>query len=339
MSSIPHRLRPARALFRLGAFAGGALLLLLGAAAASAQDPDDADANSAKMEKIGTTYRLTEPGLKRYTAAMRELAALARSNPALAEGRDTVAAKAAMRAAFSRVGYSEDEMEKFIMALAYAQLTALGAQMSGEGARDLEKAPAVVRANVAFLKTHETALKQLEAEMKAMMPAKDREAAESAGQLKVTGALRGELTSEIELQVTGGRHAGHHTAKVSSAGCSQGMALGHEGAWGNQYSINTEDRTKFSSLQLVVPDAEAAAAGTDRFLLMVTFGPLVSLTGPGGTNYKVETSDDEKAEGRGTVKVDDTGEGATIRFDAKTKDGVGLKGTIKCYSVMRVVKP
>jgi hypothetical protein len=81
-----------------------------------------------------------------------------------------------------------------------------------------------------------------------------------------------------------------------------------------------------------VPDAEAAASGTESFSLMVSFGSLL-----GGTHYTVQAADEGRAEGQGTVKIDDSGAGATVTFDAKTKDGVGLKGTIKCHSVMRMV--
>jgi hypothetical protein len=62
----------------------------------------------------------------------------------------------------------------------------------------------------------------------------------------------------------------------------------------------------------------------------VSFGSLL-----GGTHYKVEPGRGRRAEGRGTLKIDDSGTGATVTFDGTTKDGVGLKGTIRCHTVMR----
>jgi hypothetical protein len=187
---------------------------------------------------------------------------------------------------------------------------------------------------VAFLKTHEGALKALGDEMKTLQAIQEGKTeataeAESSSEMKVTGALKGGLNSEIELEVTGGRHAGRYTAKVSEGGCSYGLTK--KGAWGNQYSIDTKDPKAFSSLQLVVRDAEAAASGTDQFMLLVSFGSLL-----GGTHYKVETAD-SRNDGSGAVKLNDSGAGATVSFDGKTKDGVGLKGTIRCHSVMRLI--
>jgi hypothetical protein len=321
---IPSRIR--------GALAAGALLLILDPTRAASQEPED---DEAKAERIASTYRLTEPMLKKYAAAMRELVAVARKNPAIVatDESDEKKAHPQVRAIFARVGLTEDEAEKFAIAVAYAQMGSLGASMSGEAARELQQAPPVLRANVAFLKTHDAALKALGTDMKALQAIQEGKTeaaveAESGPGFRVTGAIRAGVTSEIELEVIGGRHAGRYTAKVSEGGCSYGMTK--PGAWGNQYSIDTKDAPRFSSLQLIVSDAKAAAAGTNDFMMMVSFGSLL-----GGTHYKVEPGGGRRTEGSGTVAVEDSGAGATVPFDAKTKDGVGLKGRIKCYSVMR----
>ena len=319
-----------RARAQLVLLAVAALVALLGARPAAAQDPDE----EARMERIASTYRLTEAGLRKYTAAMRELGELARSQPSILKSGDTTrpALHPAVRAALARAGLSWDEFEKFGVALAYAHMANLGASMSGGAARDLEKAPPVARANVAFVKSHEAELKALMTEASAMEPGAGGEK-ERASELKVTGSMRAGVNSEIELDVIGGARAGHYTANVTEGGCSSGLVK--SGAWGNQYSITTQDPKKFSSLQLIVPDAEAAASGTTEFLMTVTFGPLLAAS---GTNYEIDTRREStsRGQGQGTLELEDSGAGATVTFDAKTKEGVGLKGTIKCYTVMRV---
>ncbi len=322
-----------RTLSHLRALGAAAMALVLFAAMpAAAQEPED---DEARAEKIAATYRLTEPVLKKYVAAMRDLVALARKNPAVVatdEG-DEKKVHPQVRAVFTRAGLTEDEVEKFGIAMAHAAMSNWGASMSGEGARELEQASPVLRANAAFLKTHEAALKALGADMKALQAIQEGKTeaaveAETGPGMRVTGAMRAGVNSEIELEVTGGPRAGRYTAKVSEGGCSYGMIK--KGAWGNQYSIATKDATKFSSLQLIVADAGAAAGGTEEFMLMVSFGSLL-----GGTHYKVEPGGGRRAEGRGTLKLDDSGAGATVTFDATTKEGVTLKGTIRCHSVLR----
>lgn len=144
-----------------------------------------------------------------------------------------------------------------------------------------------------------------------------------------TPGEEGAVNSEITLEVTGGPHAGRYTAQVTEGGCSYGFA--EKGAWGNQYSVDTQDAKKFSSLQLIVPDSKSAAGGTGRFLMTVSFGPLFS----GGTSYEISTRKPGEAKGSGTVKVDDRGGSGTVSFDGKTADGIGLKGTIECHTLMR----
>lgn len=331
---ISFLIRGARRSTYFYALTAGALLLSIDSTGAAAQEPEDED---AKNERIASTYRLTEPVLKKYTAAMREMRALARKNPAVLptdENDEKKKLHPEVRAIFARAGLTEEEVEKFGIAVAYAGMASMGASMSGESARELEKTTPIFRANVAFLKTHETALKVLGEEMKALEAIQEGKSEtsvepQSSTEMKVTGALKGGLNSEIDLEVTGGRHAGRYTAKVSEGGCSYGLTT--KGAWGNQYSVNTSDPKKFSSLQLIVPNADAAAGGTEEFMLMVSFGSLL-----GGTHYKVETSG-RRTDGSGTVKLNDSGAGATIAFEGKTKDGVGLKGTIRCHSVMRLI--
>lgn len=144
-------------------------------------------------------------------------------------------------------------------------------------------------------------------------------------------ASSGGSMGKIHLEVSGGANAGTYDVEMKDAGCSYGLA--GEKAWGNQYSIDTKDPKAFSSLQLVVPDAKAAANGTSTFQMTAQFGPLF---GEGGHSYDVNTRTDVgKKGGSGTVTVQDQGKTGKVTFDAKTADGVGLKGTIDCQSVTR----
>jgi hypothetical protein len=67
--------------------------------------------------------------------------------------------------------------------------------------------------------------------------------------------------------------------------------------------------------------------------MTVQFGPLF---GSGGHSYDVNTRPESSNKGgSGTVTVQDQGSTGKVTFDAKSKDGVGLKGTIDCQDVMR----
>ncbi len=136
-----------------------------------------------------------------------------------------------------------------------------------------------------------------------------------------------EPTETIHVVITGGPHAGTYDGTTDRGGCSAGMT--GKGSWGNQYSLVRENNPKLlNSLQLIVPDAKAAAAGTDDFYLNVAFGRITARV----AEYKVET---EKESGSGTVTVHDKGATAVVNFDATTAAGVHLQGTIDCKSVMR----
>jgi len=136
-----------------------------------------------------------------------------------------------------------------------------------------------------------------------------------------------DVKETIHVVITGGAHAGTYDGSTDRGGCSAGMT-GH-GSFGNQYSLSKENNPKvLNSVQLIVPDAKAAASGTHNFFLNVAFGRIFKRD----AEYKVET---EKKMGTGTVTVHDKGSTAVINFDAKTADGVHLVGTIDCKSVTR----
>ncbi len=160
------------------------------------------------------------------------------------------------------------------------------------------------------------------------------EAGESAVQ---TPKGSGGTATTIHLVVDGGPHAGTYDAKSDNITCSYGYA--GKGSWGNQYSVTGKPANEFSSLQLIVPDTKDAADGTDKFLLTVGFGELMQ---PSWSEHTINTgaslggvSENVKKEGSGTITVDDKGKTGKVSFKGKTKDNVGLEGTIDCHQLMR----
>ena len=157
------------------------------------------------------------------------------------------------------------------------------------------------------------------------------DAKDTTGAAVANAAPEGASKGTIHLEVIGGPNAGSYDVDMPGTGCSYGLA--GPTAWGNQYSIDTEDAKAFSSLQLIVPDTKAAAGGTSNFQMTAQFGPLF---GGDGASYDVNTRPDApKKSGSGTVTVDDKGSTGRVTFDAKTDAGVELKGTIDCKSVVR----
>ena len=136
-----------------------------------------------------------------------------------------------------------------------------------------------------------------------------------------------QVKETIHVVITGGANAGTYDGSTDRGGCSAGLT--GKGSWGNQYSLVKENNPKvLNSIQLIVPDAKAAAKGTHAFFLHVAFGRITARV----AESKVET---EKKSGHGTVTVDDKGSTAIVTFDATTAAGVHLQGTIDCKSVQR----
>jgi hypothetical protein len=153
--------------------------------------------------------------------------------------------------------------------------------------------------------------------------------AASAGSL-ADSAAPAPVKGKVHIEVGSGPLAGTYDATMTDGGCSYGLT--GPGAWGNQYSVDKKDPKAFTSLQLIVPDTKAAAAGTTVFHLTAGFGPLF---GSGATSYDINTTPQGTQGGSGKVTVDDKGTTGKVTFDVKSANGVALKGTIDCNSVMR----
>lgn len=166
---------------------------------------------------------------------------------------------------------------------------------------------------------------------------KASDSAGGEGPPSVQASTGGGTATTIHLVVAGGPHGGTYDAKSSDITCSYGLA--GEGVWGNQYSVTGKKPNEFSSLQLIAPQAKAAAGGTDTFLLTVGFGELGK---PGYTEHTINTGvsltgkpDDSMREGSGTITVEDKGKAGKVTFKGKAKDNVALEGTLDCHQMMR----
>ena len=131
----------------------------------------------------------------------------------------------------------------------------------------------------------------------------------------------------VHVVIANGPNAGTYDGETDRGGCSAGLS--GPGSFGNQFSLPKEkDPKKFNSLQLIVPNAKAAAAGTHDFELHVGFGPLMNRS----AQYDVDSA---KKKGSGTLTLADHGATANVTFDATTAAGVKIHGTIDCKSVVR----
>lgn len=133
----------------------------------------------------------------------------------------------------------------------------------------------------------------------------------------------GAVAASVELMITGGEFAGSYSGSVPDGGCSRG-ATG-ENTFGLQYST-ADETVDFSSVQLIVNDAAAAAGGTDNFMTTVTMGSLAA-----GNNLDINPPE---GQGSGTVTVNDQGGTATIQIEGETADGIGIQVSVTCNSVL-----
>ena len=129
-------------------------------------------------------------------------------------------------------------------------------------------------------------------------------------------------TASITLTLTGGPHDGTHEAEAPDAGCSRNSV--GDNTFGLQYS--TGETAGFTSHQLVIRDAAAAASGSDDFSTDVFIDDAVY-----GIDSGAGVMNDPS--GTGTVTLDDRGDTATITIEGETAEGIGFSAEIECHSV------
>ena len=76
------------------------------------------------------------------------------------------------------------------------------------------------------------------------------------------------IKETVHVVIANGPNAGTYDGQTDRGGCSAGLT--GPGSFGNQFSLPKEkDPKKFNSVQLIVPNAKAAATGTHDFELHV----------------------------------------------------------------------
>ncbi len=159
--------------------------------------------------------------------------------------------------------------------------------------------------------------------------AKGQEAPSSAGGGAVSPSA-GLGGGRMHLEILGGAHAGSFNGDMEAGGCMTGSA--GPGSWHLLYGGgDPNDPKSLNSVTLDVPDPKAAGGGATPFALQVFFG-----SGDNTTGAVVNTlASGRGGLGKGTVKVDDRGQTATVTFDATAADGVRLQGTFDCRSILQ----
>lgn len=132
----------------------------------------------------------------------------------------------------------------------------------------------------------------------------------------------------MHVVLTGGKDPGTYDAFSSGRTCSVGT--NEVDVWASQF---TDDSTSkgLSTLQITIPGAAKAKAGTSEFNVGLVIGNFMQ-----GNDYSIETRLTVKpSRGTGTAKVEDDGSTATITVKGTTSTGVGIDATVKCNQVAR----
>lgn len=132
----------------------------------------------------------------------------------------------------------------------------------------------------------------------------------------------------MQVVLTGGKDPGTYNASSTGRTCSVGT--NELDVWASQFTDDTTS-TGLSTLQVTIPEAAKAKAGTNEFNVGIVIGNFMQ-----GNDYSIETRPTVKpSRGTGTVKVDDDGTTATITIKGTTATGVGIDATVKCIKVAR----
>lgn len=141
--------------------------------------------------------------------------------------------------------------------------------------------------------------------------------------LTVAGGEGEFARTEVELTLVGGDDAGDYEGETDEGGCSRNPFGDENGpTFGLQYSTS-EAGIVFSSFQLVIEDADAAADGTDQFFATITVNR---------NDYSLDPAD---GDGTGEVQLDDSGgDDAVIELSGETADGVIIQATVTCNFIL-----
>jgi hypothetical protein len=135
-------------------------------------------------------------------------------------------------------------------------------------------------------------------------------------------AASGGSTTRMRVVLGGsGPDAGTSEAEASGTTCSVGL-VGDGKGFGNQFTAEDLEAQGLTSLQVVVPDAAAAAAGTQDVTVTVGFGPQLSLR-----EYELAS---------GTATLQDVEGSPVLSVTGTTEQGDPLEVSLECGEVLRV---
>ncbi len=150
----------------------------------------------------------------------------------------------------------------------------------------------------------------------------------STGSKRGCTILKNSDGSNISVKLTGGANAGTYTATSADPTCSRGYS--GTNSFGNQYSVDGKKDKEFSSLQLIVDNYDSAKAGTDQFMVTVSFGKLDE-----GNSYTISGLDNGVKKGSGKLSIKESGSATIVTLAGTTADGVAITATITCNSVVK----
>jgi hypothetical protein len=126
----------------------------------------------------------------------------------------------------------------------------------------------------------------------------------------------------VNLHLDAGPHAGDWSADITSGRCAFGyQVLGTFSV----ASDSLEGTVGFDGIELLIDDAAAAAAGTDRLSVRLTFDE-------GATEYIVVTID---GRGSATATLADNGDSATVHAEGTFEDGTPMSLDVTCHEPER----
>jgi len=162
-------------------------------------------------------------------------------------------------------------------------------------------------------------------------PVADSTTADTAGVAPTPGAsadVPSNVATVMQVVLAGGKDPG--TYNVSSTGRTCSVGTNEIDVWASQFTDDTTSKG-LSTLQITIPGAAKAKAGTSEFNVGIVIGNFMQ-----GNDYSIETRPTVKpSRGTGTAKVDDDGTTATITIKGTTSTGVGIDVVVKCIKVAR----
>lgn len=131
----------------------------------------------------------------------------------------------------------------------------------------------------------------------------------------------------INVQFTGGDHAGSYEVSQEDSSCLYGTSNGDD--WRNLYGSDSSSGGLSTAL-LLIPSTTEAASGSTDFFFSAGFGEYDSEA------YLEYVLDPPNGNGSGTVTVQRDGHNATLSITGQTSGGVTVNATITCNTVLEM---